>query len=145
MARKPKRPDDARGSPPGEYGQKPHEVTQESKDRILAYASAGLSQLQMIELEGISQDTLQRHYREQLDGGKPLANAKVRAKLFAQAMDGNTVAMIFWLKCQDGWVEPKAPQAFIGDASPDAPPIRAELSLKVEYVDPPAALPPPSE
>ena len=53
----------------------------------------------------ISEPTLRKHYREELDISKAKANAIVSQALFKSAKDGNVTAQIFWLKTQAGWRE----------------------------------------
>lgn len=55
---------------------------------------------------GISDETLRKHYREELDHGMTKANARVVQTAFQQATSGKSPAMtMFWLKTRLGWKE----------------------------------------
>lgn len=87
---------------------KPHEVTPELQAKVKAMSAFGITQPQMCAYLGISEDTLQRHYRNELDTAQVDANLKVANRLFRKATeDGDTSSMIFWLKTRAGWKEPK--------------------------------------
>lgn len=101
------------------------------------YASEGLTEEQVAECFGVSRATIQRrkaedeafeaaYKRGQASGIQKVANA-----LFGAAMDGNTTAMIFFLKSRAGWKETNV-QEFSGTA-----PI-----LKVVFPDAGNTLPP---
>ena len=53
----------------------------------------------------ISEPTLRKHYRDELDTSKAKANAVISQSLFKLAREGNVTAQIFWLKTQAGWKE----------------------------------------
>ena len=53
----------------------------------------------------ISEPTLRKHFREELDTSKARANAVISQALFKNAKDGNVAAQKFWLKTQAGWRE----------------------------------------
>ena len=57
----------------------------------------------------IDSKTLRKVFREELDGGKSVANALVAQSLFKKATSGTgqgaVTAAIFWLKTQAGWKE----------------------------------------
>jgi len=53
----------------------------------------------------ISEPTLRKNFRKELDTSKARANAIISQALFKKAKDGNVVAQIFWLKTQAGWKE----------------------------------------
>ena len=53
----------------------------------------------------ISEPTLRKNFRKELDTSKARANAVISQALFKKAKDGNVVAQIFWLKTQAGWKE----------------------------------------
>ena len=57
---------------------------------------------------GISEPTMRKHYRSELETGFIYANAQVAQSLFRQATDKtkpNVIAAIFWLKTRAGWKE----------------------------------------
>jgi hypothetical protein len=83
---------------------KPHEPTIATRAEVGALVSFGNTQEQIAEHLGISVDTLAKYYREELDNSVVRANAKVAAKLFRKATEGDDLsAMIFWLKTRAKW------------------------------------------
>ena len=56
-------------------------------------------------LLGFSEDTLAKYYRKELDRGRIEANAAVAGTLYEKAKQGDTAAMLFWLKTRAGWSE----------------------------------------
>ena len=82
----------------------PHLPDTKTRAEVGALVSFGNTQEQIAEHLGISVDTLNRHYREEIDNSVVRANAKVAAKLFRKATDGDDLsAMIFWLKTRGKW------------------------------------------
>lgn len=65
----------------------------------------GSRQEVIAEILGISVDSLQRHYRSELDTSREKANAAVGGALYKKAMSGDTASMIFWLKTRARWRE----------------------------------------
>jgi hypothetical protein len=57
---------------------------------------------------GISEDTLQKHYRDELDEAASRGVANVASNLYSKAMAGDTTAMIFYLKTRGRWSEKPA-------------------------------------
>jgi len=82
----------------------PHEPSEKSRAEVSALVSFGNNQEEIASYLGISQDTLVKHYRDELDNSVVRANAKVAAKLFRKAIDGDDIkAQIFWLKTRARW------------------------------------------
>ena len=77
----------------------------EDKKTVEALASAGVTQRLIAQIVKISEPTLRKHFREELDTSKARANAVISQALFKNAKDGNVAAQIFWLKTQAGWRE----------------------------------------
>lgn len=94
-----------RGSLKGEFGTPPHIATAENKKLVAAYMIAGLSQEQAARSLGISVDTLDKHYRHELDNAHADAVAGVGGTLLQRAMAGDTSSMIFYLKTRGRWSE----------------------------------------
>jgi transposase len=93
-------------------------ATDAQRQQVTVYVAVGISQEQIALLLGISIDTVQRHFRTELDNGAPLANAKVAGKLFNEAMQGNVTCMIFWLKTRAGWREVNRVETTFPDGVP---------------------------
>ena len=84
----------------------PHVPTPQSRAEVSALTSFGNTQEQIAAYLKISQDTLARHYRFELDTAKISANAMVANKLFRKATEENDItAQIFWLKTRAKWRE----------------------------------------
>lgn len=84
----------------------PHVPTDKSRAEVAALTSFGNTQEEIAGYIGISVDTLAKHYRDELDNSVVRANAKVAAKLFRKAVDGDDIkAQIFWLKTRARWRE----------------------------------------
>lgn len=87
-----------------------HTVTDEIKAKIRALVAFGHTQEQVAKYLGISVDTLDKYYRHELDTAKVDAVLLVANRLFRKAVDeGDSTCLIFFLKTQGGWKEPKNP------------------------------------
>lgn len=85
---------------------KPHEPTDKTRAEVFALTSFGNTQEQIADHLGIHVDTLCKYYRDELDNAVVRANAKVAAKLFRKATEGDDLsAQIFWLKTRAKWRE----------------------------------------
>ena len=86
-------------------GRPPHVPTEATRQTVALHATVGTRQEVIAEILGISQDSLQRHYRTELDTSREKANASVGGALYKKAMSGDTASMIFWLKTRARWRE----------------------------------------
>lgn len=68
-------------------------------------AGYGVPQEDIAIVIDISEPTLRKHFRRELDLGIAKANARVGKSLFDQAVNGNVTAAIFWTKSRMGWRE----------------------------------------
>jgi hypothetical protein len=85
---------------------KPHEPTEKTRGEVAALVSFGNTQEEIAGYLGIHVNTLMAHYRDELDNSVVRANAKVAAKLFRKAIEGDDIkAQIFWLKTRARWRE----------------------------------------
>jgi hypothetical protein len=91
------------GKHPG--GRPAHQPTEATRQTVSLHATVGTKQDVIAEILGISVDSLQRHYRAEIDTSREKANASVGGALFKKAMGGDTTAMIFWLKTRARWRE----------------------------------------
>jgi predicted transcriptional regulator len=66
---------------------------------------------------GITDDTLRKHYKKELEDGRIDANASIANTLFNQAKKGNMTAAIFWLKTRAGWKETNITELAAGDGA----------------------------
>lgn len=80
--------------------------------------AAGLTQKQVATMMGITDRTLQKRFRAELDDAGAIANAKVASKLFSRCMKGDTIALIFWAKSRLGWNERQKLEVTGADGGP---------------------------
>ena len=91
-----------------DVGRPPYIKKDEDAKTVEALAIAGVKQTLIAEIIKLSEPTLRKNFRRELDTSKARANAIVAQSLFKKAKDGNVVAQIFWLKTQAGWKEKNA-------------------------------------
>ena len=82
-----------------------HTPDQDKRDLVKKLSSLGTRYNDIASRLKISDDTLKKYYREELDDGRIDANAKVAGTLYQQAIEGNMTACIFWMKTQGGFRE----------------------------------------
>ena len=85
-----------------------HIPTEESKKLVRSLSAVGIKYVDIAGKLEISDDTLVKHYKKDLEDGRTDANASIGQTLFQQAKNGNTAAAIFWLKTRAGWKETNA-------------------------------------
>lgn len=90
---------------PKKLGRPPHVPTDATRQTVQLHGMVGTRQEIIAEILGISVDSLQRHYRKELDLARDQANASVGGALYKKAMSGDTASMIFWLKTRARWRE----------------------------------------
>lgn len=86
-------------------GRPRHQPTDATRQTVQLHAMVGTRQEVIASILGISPDSLQRHYREELDTSREKANASIGGALYKKAMSGDTASMIFWLKTRARWRE----------------------------------------
>lgn len=72
---------------------------------VQLHATIGTTEATIARIVGISEPTLRKYYRDELDLAFAQANATVGGALFKKAAGGDTVAAIFWMKTRAGWRE----------------------------------------
>lgn len=88
--------------------QKPHEPTEKDRKQVSLMAGIGLKHDQIAKVVGVSDETLRKYYREELDTGEARMNAMVAQNLYSIATSkgtGSVAAAIFWMKTRAGWRE----------------------------------------
>lgn len=99
-----------------------HEPSNESRRIVEDAAGLGLPHPQIGRLLRIGDDTLRKHYREELDRGMATANLAVARSLFeAATVEKNVTAMIFWAKTRLRWAPPPHEEVVRLSAAPPAP------------------------
>ena len=91
-----------------DVGRPPFIKKEEDAKLVEALTIAGVTQTLIAQIVKISEPTLRKNFRKELDTSKARANAIISQSLFKKAKDGNVVAQIFWLKTQAGWKEKNA-------------------------------------
>lgn len=86
-------------------GRPSHEVSDEDRIKVEAWCVMGLPYDRMASALGISVNTLQKHYADELAHAKDDRNTQIVNSLFQKALKGDTTALIFWCKTQLGWKE----------------------------------------
>jgi hypothetical protein len=86
-------------------GRPPFEPDDTQRRDVTTLAACGTRFALIAKHVGIDAKTLRRYFRAELNAGRQDANALIARSLFDQAMSGNTVASIFWLKTRAGWRE----------------------------------------
>lgn len=105
-------------------GRPKHEPKDEIRKQVEAMVGYGVPVEHLAPLVGISQSTINKYYREELDSGTAKANAKVAQSLYQKALGDNTssvAAAIFWLKTRAGWKETSVHEHAGKDGSPLIP------------------------
>jgi len=91
----------------------------------------GVPELEISRVIGISDVTLRKYYRRELDIGITKANAKVAQSLFQKATgDGSqsVTAAIFWMKTRAGWKETVINEVTGKDGLPLVPTLNVTIS-----------------
>ena len=83
----------------------PHKPTDETREMVRLHATVGTTHELVAKLLGVDGKTMRKWYRRELDLSMAEANATIGGTLFNKAKNGDTAAMIFWLKTRAGWRE----------------------------------------
>jgi len=113
----------------GKVGRPPHLPNADTRNRVYTLSTVGTRHEDIASVLGISHDTLVKYYKEELDKGRIEANASVAETLFKQAKEGNTTAMIFWLKSRARWKESTQHEI---SGNPDGTPIEVKIVTGID-------------
>ena len=83
----------------------PHEPTKATREIVSLHATMGTDQDIIADLIGIDAKTLRKYYRVELSHSTAKANAAIGGALYNKAKNGDTAAMIFWMKTRARWRE----------------------------------------
>ena len=95
-----------------------HIPTEETRKLVRSLSAVGIKYVDIAGKLDISDDTLVKHYKKDLEDGRIDANASIGQTLFQQAKNGNTAAAIFWLKTRAQWKETNALEVSGADGAP---------------------------
>lgn len=95
-----------------------HIPTDESRKLVRSLSAVGIKYVDIAGKLDISDDTLVKHYKKDLEDGRIDANASIGQTLFQQAKNGNTAAAIFWLKTRAQWKETSGLEVSGADGAP---------------------------
>jgi hypothetical protein len=110
-------------------GRPPHLKTEDTRNKVYTLAVVGTRHEDIATVLNISHDTLVKYYKEELDKGRIEANASVAETLFKQAKEGNTTAMIFWLKSRAKWKETSQHEI---SGNPDGSPVEVKIITGID-------------
>jgi len=111
-------------------GRPPHVPTDRDRRQVEVMTGLGLTQEQIGKILGVSEDTLQRHYADEIANGVAKANVQVAQNLFniATSRDSGAVAAaIFWMKTRGKWRETNH---LVHSGDDKEPPIKIDANLK---------------
>lgn len=94
-------------------GRPEYKPSEADRQRVFILVASGVPQEHIARVLEISEHTLRKYYREELDNGVVEANRMVAASLFSTAIKGGkegSTAAIFWLKCRARWREDDSAQ-----------------------------------
>ena len=87
-------------------GRPPFEPDDQTREFVKLCVMGGIPQEDIAGVIGITDKTLRKHFRYELDTAYERANAKVVNTAFQMATDGKNASMtMFWLKTRMGWKE----------------------------------------
>lgn len=110
-------------------GRPPHLPDATTRNKVFMLSTVGTRHEDIATVLGISADTLTKYYNDELAKGRIEANASVAETLFKQAKEGNTTAMIFWLKSRAKWKESTQHEI---SGNPDGTPVEVKIITGIE-------------
>jgi hypothetical protein len=110
-------------------GRPPHLPNADTRNKVYTLSTVGTRHEDIASVLSISHDTLVKYYKEELDKGRIEANASVAETLFKQAKEGNTTAMIFWLKSRAKWKESTQHEI---SGNPDGTPVEVKIVTGID-------------
>ena len=110
-------------------GRPPHLADATTRNKVFMLSTVGTRHEDIATVLGISADTLTKYYHDELAKGRIEANASVAETLFKQAKEGNTTAMIFWLKSRAKWKETSQHEI---SGNPDGTPVEVKIVTGID-------------
>ena len=87
-----------------------HKVTESTKQTVRDLYACGITQARIAERLEISETTLRKYYKEELDDNHENMISSLAKNLYQEALNGNENAREFWLKCRGRWSYHKQPE-----------------------------------
>lgn len=84
-------------------GSPEHEPTEQTRKLVKDFYAAGVPQSRLAIHLGISEVTLRKHYRDEMDLSLDGMNTALASSLYQDAMNGDKQAREFWLKTRARW------------------------------------------
>jgi hypothetical protein len=110
-------------------GRPAHLPNGDTRNKVFMLSTVGTRHEDIATVLGISADTLTKYYHDELAKGRIEANASVAETLFKQAKEGNTTAMIFWLKSRAKWKETSQHEI---SGNPDGTPVEVKIVTGID-------------
>jgi|HubBroStandDraft_1064217.scaffolds.fasta_scaffold18845_2 hypothetical protein len=111
-------------------GRPKFEATSTQRNQVTALVACGVPRKQVAQYIGVDLKTLSKHFTREIREAARVANAKVATVLYQKALGGDTVSMLFWLKCRAGWREGSRLELTGPDGKPIEPP-----KLGISFID----------
>ena len=114
-----------------------HKPTEESRRNVRGLAGLGMTVDDISRLVGITENTLRKHYPNEMARGRAEANVRVSEALFKAATraNPNVMAQMFWLKNRAGWKDLAVNSGEEGASSLRVEFVRAQPSLEPKTID----------
>lgn len=114
---------------------KPHEPTEKDRKQVTMMAGIGLTHDQISKVMHISDETLRKYYKDELETGEAKTTAMVAQNLFNIATgtgQGAVTAGIFWMKTRAGWREISRNEITGADGGA----VKVETSINAKELEP---------
>lgn len=121
-------------------GQPAFKPTQEQRNLVKYLAAAGVSQERICQClrdkkgNPIEDDTLRKHFREELDTSADMITGLATSKVVHGINTNQAWAVCFWLKCRAGWREISAHQ-FVDEKGKDRPFLLSDADRLIAEAD----------
>jgi hypothetical protein len=112
---------------PARVGRPPHEPTDRQREQVQGLAALWVPQRAIASFLGISENTLRRHYPDELEHGAALGDIALGTCFRAKLEAGDTAAVIYATKIRFGWSE----RMKLEHSGPNGGPLQAEHYLAI--------------
>ena len=106
--------------------------TSTQRAQVTALIACGTRRALVAKYLGIDGKTLAKHFKKEVQEAASDANAAIAQTLYQKAQSGDTVCMLFWLKCRAGWKEGSRHELTGLDGRPLLAP---QLPLGISFAD----------